>query len=122
MPWTGVSCSRSNGWDRILEVDPENQTALVEPGVINADVGRAVAEHDLWYPPDPASFEFSTIGGNVATNAGGLCCVKYGVTRDHVLGLEVALADGSVIWTGRRTVKEVSGYDLTWGPRAPSAW
>jgi glycolate oxidase len=99
--------------DRILEVDPENQTALVEPGVINADVGRASAQHDLWYPPDPASFEFSTIGGNVATNAGGLCCVKYGVTGDHVLGLEVVLTDGSVIWTGRRTVKGVAGYDLT---------
>jgi glycolate oxidase len=98
--------------DRILEIDPENQTALVEPGVINAEVGRAIAPHELWYPPDPASSEFSTIGGNVATNAGGLCCVRYGVTRDHVLGLEAVLADGSVIWAGRRTVKGVAGYDL----------
>jgi glycolate oxidase len=111
--------------DRILEFVAEDQTALVEPGVINADVGRAVAPQGLWYPPDPASREFSTIGGNVATNAGGLCCVRFGVTRDHVLGLEVVLADGSVIWTGRRTVKGVAG-GTTWpawwsGPRGPSA-
>jgi glycolate oxidase len=85
----------------------------VEPGVINAEVGKAAVPHGLFYPPDPASHEFSTIGGNVATNAGGLCCVQYGVTRDHVLGLEVVLADGSVVWTGRRTVKGVAGYDLT---------
>lgn len=99
--------------DHILEIDSENQTALVEPGVINADLDKAAAAHDLWYPPDPASLEFSTIGGNVATNAGGLCCVRYGVTRDYVLGLEMVLADGSVIWTGRRTRKGVAGYDLT---------
>ena len=73
--------------DRIVEIDPVEQLAVVESGVINADVSRAAASHRLYYAPDPASWEFSTIGGNVATNAGGLCCVKYGVTGDHVLGL-----------------------------------
>ncbi|OLT38775.1 FAD-linked oxidase [Saccharomonospora sp. CUA-673] len=99
--------------NRIVELDPANRLAVVEPGVVNADLRAAVAEHDLFYPPDPASYDFCTIGGNLATNAGGLCCVKYGVTSDSVLGLEVVLADGSVLHTGRRTVKGVAGYDLT---------
>jgi glycolate oxidase len=99
--------------DQILEIDRENLLAVVQPGVINADVKRAVAEHGLAYPPDPSSFEFCSIGGNVATNSGGLCCVRYGVTRDYVLGLEVVLADGTILRTGRRTVKGVAGYDLT---------
>ncbi len=99
--------------DRILEIDTGNLAAVVQPGVINADLGRAAAEHGLFYAPDPASFEICTIGGNLAENSGGLRCVKYGVTRDAVLGLEVVLADGSVIRTGGRTVKDVAGYDLT---------
>jgi glycolate oxidase len=99
--------------DRILEIDTANLVAVVQPGVINADLGRAAAEHGLFYAPDPASFEICTIGGNLAENSGGLRCVKYGVTRDAVLGLEVVLADGSVIRTGGRTVKDVAGYDLT---------
>ncbi len=99
--------------DRILEIDPENLLAVVQPGVINADLKRAVAEHGLAYPPDPSSFEFCSIGGNVATNSGGLCCVRYGVTRDYVLGLEVVLSDGTVLRTGGRTLKGVAGYDLT---------
>ncbi|KMS83436.1 FAD-linked oxidase, partial [Streptomyces regensis] len=99
--------------NRIVEVDPANRLAVVEPGVIKAHLRAAVAEHDLFYPPDPASYDFCTLGGNLATNAGGLCCVKYGVTTDSVLGLEVVLADGSVLRTGRRTVKGVAGYDLT---------
>lgn len=99
--------------DRILEVDPVNRLAVVEPGVTNAALSRAVAEQGLFYPPDPASWEFSTIGGNLATNAGGLCCVKYGVTTEYALGLQVVLADGEVLRTGRRTVKGVAGYDLT---------
>ncbi|MGH3344203.1 MAG: FAD-binding oxidoreductase [Carbonactinosporaceae bacterium] len=98
---------------RIREIAPEDQLAVVEAGVINADLGRAVAAHDLMYAPDPSSFEISTIGGNLATNAGGLRCVKYGVTRESVRGLEVVLADGRVIRTGGRTVKNVAGYDLT---------
>ncbi len=99
--------------DRILEVDAPDQMALLEPGVINADISKATREAGLFYPPDPASQTFCSIGGNVATNAGGLCCVKYGVTRDYVLGLEVVLADGTVIETGRRTIKGVAGLDLT---------
>ena len=98
--------------DRILDVDTDDLLARVQPGVLNGDLSRAVAERGLWYPPDPASADFSTIGGNVATNAGGLCCVKYGVTRDYVLGLEVVLADGRAVRLGRRTVKGVAGYDL----------
>jgi glycolate oxidase len=97
----------------ITEVDPANEIAVAEPGVLNADLDRAAAVHGLMYPPDPSSFEISTIGGNLATNAGGLRCVKYGVTRDAVLGLEVVLAGGRVLRTGRRTMKGVTGYDLT---------
>jgi glycolate oxidase len=99
--------------DRILEIEPADQMITVEPGVLNAAISDAVADIGLWYPPDPASKTFCSIGGNVATNAGGLCCVKYGVTRDYVLGLEVVLADGTVIETGRRTIKGVAGLDLT---------
>ncbi|HET8599520.1 MAG TPA: FAD-linked oxidase C-terminal domain-containing protein [Segeticoccus sp.] len=97
----------------IREISAEDQYAVVEAGVVNADLGRAAVEVGLMYAPDPSSYEISTIGGNVATNAGGLRCVKYGVTRDSVLGLEVVLADGRVIHTGRRTVKGVAGLDLT---------
>ena len=99
--------------DRILEIDRENLVVVTQPGVINADLKRAVAEVGLFYPPDPASYEICSIGGNLGTNAGGLCCVKYGQTRDSVLGLEVVLADGTVIRTGGRVVKDVAGYSLT---------
>ncbi len=98
--------------DDVLAVDPANQCAVVQPGVITADLKRLVAGHGLRYPPDPGSTEFCTIGGNVATNAGGLCCLKYGVTRDSVIGLEVVLADGRILRTGGRTVKDVAGLDL----------
>ncbi len=99
--------------NQILDIDQTNRTAKVQPGVINSDLKKAVAEVGLFYPPDPASFEMSSIGGNVATNAGGLCCVKYGVTRDYVIGLEVVLADGRVMRTGRKTIKSTTGLDLT---------
>lgn len=99
--------------DRILEIDRSNRIAVVQPGVINAALSRAVTAEGLRYPPDPGSWETSTIGGNVATNAGGMCCVKYGVTTEYVLGLEVVLADGRVLRTGRRTPKGVAGYDMT---------
>jgi glycolate oxidase len=99
--------------DRILDLDVADQVAVVQPGVVNADLSRTVAEQGLFYPPDPSSWEQSTIGGNVATNAGGLCCVKYGVTGDFVRGVEVVLGSGEVLRTGRRTVKGVAGYDLT---------
>ena len=102
----------------ILEVDADNMICVVQAGVVNNDLKAAVAKHGLWYPPDPASSPWSTIGGNVATNAGGLCCLKYGVTRDYVLGLTAVVGGpagdyGTVARLGRRTTKGVSGYDLT---------
>jgi glycolate oxidase len=105
-----LSLERMN---RILDLNPDDETAVVEPGVINATLNEAAAEHGLMYAPDPASFRTSTIGGNVATNAGGLRCAKYGVTRDSVLALDVVLANGSLIHTGHQTFKGVAGYDLT---------
>jgi glycolate oxidase len=99
--------------NRILEIDRRSLIAVAQPGVVNADLGAAARAEGLWYPPDPASFETSTLGGNVATNAGGLCCVKYGVTGDSVLGLEVVLAGGRALRAGRRSLKGVAGYDLT---------
>ncbi len=99
--------------NRVLEIDPGNLCVVTQPGVINADLKAAVAREGLFYPPDPASYEICSIGGNLGTNAGGLCCVKYGQTRDWVLGLEVVLADGTVIRTGGKTVKDTAGYSLT---------
>lgn len=98
--------------DRVLEINPLERLAVVQPGVVNDVLRETVAEHGLWYPPDPASSPWSTIGGNVATNAGGLCCVKYGVTRDYVLQLEVVTGRGEVVRLGRRTAKGVAGFDL----------
>ena len=97
----------------ILEINSAERLAVVQPGVVNDELRRRAAKEGLWYPPDPASAPWSTIGGNVATNAGGLCCVKYGVTRDYVLALEVVTASGEVVRVGRRTAKGVAGYDLT---------
>ncbi len=97
----------------IVEIDRDNLCVVTQPGVINAELKNAVAAEGLFYAPDPASYEICSIGGNIGTNAGGLCCVKYGVTRDAVLGLEVVLADGRVIRTGGRNVKDVAGYSLT---------
>jgi glycolate oxidase len=98
--------------DRIVEINTEDLVAVVQPGVINGTLAAEVAKRGLLYAPDPSSFEISSIGGNLATNAGGLRCVKYGVTREATLGLEVVLADGAILRTGRRTVKGVAGYDL----------
>ncbi|MEO6018972.1 MAG: FAD-linked oxidase C-terminal domain-containing protein [Knoellia sp.] len=95
-----------------IEIDPAARCAVVEPGAFNASVKTAAAEHGLWYPPDPSSFEICSIGGNVATNAGGLCCVKYGVTIDYVLGLDVVLADGRMITLGGKRIKDVAGLSL----------
>ena len=97
----------------IREIDAVDQVAVAEAGVINADLERAARQHGMFYAPDPGSFEISTIGGNVATNAGGMRCVKYGVTRDSVLRLEVVLADGRLLRTGARSIKNVAGLDLT---------
>jgi glycolate oxidase len=126
-----LDLSRMN---QVLEIDRDNMVCVVQPGIVNNDLKAAVAEHGLWYPPDPASAPWSSIGGNVATNAGGLCCLKYGVTRDYVLGLRVvtgvsaaggdgasgdgtggdgAAGYGEVVRLGRRTTKGVAGLDLT---------
>jgi glycolate oxidase len=98
---------------RVTDLDAAERVVVAEAGILNDDLRRAVAVEGLWYPPDPASYKISTIGGNVATNAGGICCVKYGVTRDYVLGMTVVLADGEVVRLGRRTAKGATGYDLT---------
>lgn len=95
-----------------IEIDADSRVAVVEPGALNAAVKRAAAAHGLWYPPDPSSYEMCTIGGNIATNAGGLCCVKYGVTTDYVLGLDVVLADGTSVTLGGKRIKDVAGVSL----------
>jgi glycolate oxidase len=98
---------------RDITVDPVTRTAVTQPGLFNAEVKKTVAEYGLWYPPDPSSFEICSIGGNIATNAGGLCCVKYGVTTDYVLGLQVVLADGTAVRLGGPRLKDVAGLSLT---------
>jgi len=99
--------------NRIIEIDRDNLVVVTQPGIINADLKKAVAAEGLFYAPDPASFEICSIGGNLGTNAGGLCCIKYGQTRESVLGLEVVMADGTVLRTGGKNVKDVAGYSLT---------
>ncbi|QKJ20131.1 FAD-binding oxidoreductase [Microbacterium hominis] len=99
--------------DRLLEVRPDDLLAVVEPGILNGDLNAALAVHDLWWAPDPASRAISTVGGNIATGAGGLLCAKYGVVRDAVLGVDLVLADGRLLHLGHRTVKGVTGLDLT---------
>ncbi|MFN3134588.1 MAG: FAD-binding oxidoreductase, partial [Candidatus Kryptonium sp.] len=101
-----------NRWRKILEIDRENLTALVEPGVITAQLHQEVEKYGLFYPPDPGSMTISTIGGNVAENAGGLRGLKYGVTKNYVLGLEVVLPTGEIINVGGKNVKDVAGYNL----------
>jgi len=97
---------------REIEIDAATRMATVQPGAFNAEVKQAAAAEGLWYPPDPSSFEFCSIGGNVATNAGGLCCVKYGVTTDYVLGMTVVLADGRSVTLGGPRLKDVAGLSL----------
>ncbi|MFL6027716.1 MAG: FAD-binding oxidoreductase [Friedmanniella sp.] len=97
---------------RKVEIDADTRVAVVEAGALNSEVKAAAARHGLWYPPDPSSYEICSIGGNVATNAGGLCCVKYGVTSDYVLGLDVVLADGTLIVLGGKRIKDVAGLNL----------
>lgn len=101
------------GLDQIVRIDDAMRVAVVQPGVLNATLANEAAARGLYYAPDPASREISTIGGNIATNAGGSCCLKYGVTGDHVAALEVVLADGSRVRTGSLTKKNVAGLDLT---------
>ncbi len=116
----GSSVAREGGvimafhrMNRILEIDRKSMCAVVQPGVINGDLQKEVAQYGLMYPPDPASMNVSTIGGNVSLNAGGPRGVKYGVTRDYLMGLEVVIPTGEIIRTGGKTLKNVSGYDLT---------
>jgi glycolate oxidase len=97
---------------RSVEIDVAARVAVVEAGAFNADVKAAAAQYGLWYPPDPSSYEICSIGGNIATNAGGLCCVKYGVTTDYVLGLDLVLADGTLITLGGKRIKDVAGLSL----------
>ncbi|MCL5037296.1 MAG: FAD-binding protein [Chloroflexi bacterium] len=117
---TGGSISLKGGiilsmtaMNRILSVEPANLVAVVQPGVVTEDLHRAVSKHGLFYPPDPASLKSCTIGGNAAESAGGPHCLKYGVTRDYILGLEAVLADGTVLRSGAKVMKNVVGYDLT---------
>lgn len=98
---------------RDIRIDVATRTAVVQPGLTNTEIKHAAAEHGLWYPPDPASVDISSIGGNAATNAGGLCCVKYGVTGDYVLGMQVVLADGTAVRLGGPRLKDVAGLPLT---------
>ncbi len=113
VPWAGGLVMAMNRLNRILHVDPDNMIAIVEPAVVTATLQEAVTQLGLFYPPDPASLQFSTLGGNVAMSSGGPRAVKYGVTRDYVMGLEVVLPQGAVIHTGSSTMKSVVGYDLT---------
>ncbi|MGN6742457.1 MAG: FAD-binding oxidoreductase, partial [Amnibacterium sp.] len=101
-----------SGMDRVLEIHAADEIAVVQPGVVTDDLATVLAPHGLWWPPDPASRAISTVGGNIATNAGGLLCAKYGVTRESVLALAVVLADGTLVRTGRRTMTGFTGYDL----------
>src|SRR6266542_2363745 len=98
--------------NRILELDRANLTLLTEPGATTLEIADAAAGAGLFYPPDPGSMKISTIGGNVAENSGGLRGLKYGITRNYVMGLEVVLPDGEVLWTGNKCVKDVAGYSL----------
>ena len=113
VPMKDVSVLSLEGMNNILDIDERNMIAVVEPGVINAHLQEKLDEKGLFYPPDPASMKFCTLGGNVAENAGGPRAVKYGVTKDYVLGLEIVLPNGEVIMTGGKTHKGVVGYDLT---------
>ena len=112
VPVPGCLVIGLNQLDAILEVDPKNLTILVETGVITQRIDEEAAKHGLFYPPDPGSQKISTIGGNVAENSGGLRGLKYGVTRDYVMGMEVILADGEVVWLGNQCVKDVAGYSI----------
>ncbi len=113
LPVAGGLVLATSRMNRILEIDPDNMIAVVEPGVINGDLQKTLKKHNLIYPPDPASLKFCSIGGNAAECAGGPSAVKYGVTRDYVIGLEVVLPTGEIMTTGVRTEKGVVGYDLT---------
>jgi len=108
----GITLGMEKHMNKILEIDMENMVAVVQPGVINMDLQRAVEEVGLFYPPDPASEEYSTIGGNVSENAGGMRAAKYGITKDYVMALRAVRANGDIIRAGKRTIKDVAGYNI----------
>jgi len=112
VPFSGGMMLPLTRMNKILEIDRVNMTATVEAGVITADLQNTVEEQDLFYPPDPSSIKYSTLGGNIACNAGGPRCLKYGITGDYVMGLTVVLADGRIIRSGGKTIKNVTGYNL----------
>jgi glycolate oxidase len=108
----GITLGMEKHMNKILEIDMENMVAVVQPGVINMDLQKAVEEVGLFYPPDPASEEYSTIGGNVSENAGGMRAAKYGITKDYVMALRAVRANGDIIRAGKRTIKDVAGYNI----------
>ncbi len=108
----GITLAMEKHMNRILEIDMENMVAVVQPGVINMDLQKAVEAKGLFYPPDPASEEYSTIGGNVSENAGGMRAAKYGITKDYVMALRAVRANGDIIRAGKRTIKDVAGYNI----------
>ena len=113
IPFSGGIALAMTRMNHLLEIDEQNAIAHVEAGIVTADLQAEVEKRGLFYPPDPSSIRHSTIGGNIACNAGGPRCLKYGVTGDYVLGLTVVLADGRVLRTGGRVIKDVVGYDMT---------
>ncbi|MPB73034.1 FAD-binding protein, partial [Campylobacter fetus] len=108
----GVVLSFEKHMNKILEIDMQNMVAVVEPGLINMKLQKAVEEVGLFYPPDPASENYSTIGGNVSENAGGMRAAKYGITKDYVMALRAVLPNGDIIRAGKRTIKDVAGYNI----------
>ena len=108
----GITLAMEKHMNKILEIDLENMLAIVQPGVINRDLQRHVEELGLFYPPDPASQDYSTIGGNVSENAGGMRAAKYGLTKDYVMALRAVLANGDIIRAGKKTIKDVAGYNI----------
>ena len=108
----GIVLAFEKHMNKILEIDMENMVAVVQPGVVNMDLQRAVEEVGLFYPPDPASQDYSTIGGNVNENAGGMRAAKYGITKDYVMAIRAVLPNGDIIKAGKRTIKDVAGYNI----------
>ncbi len=109
----GIVLAMEKHMNNILEIDMKNMVAIVQPGVINMDLQRAVEKVGLFYPPDPASQDYSTIGGNVSENAGGMRAAKYGITKDYVMATRAVLPNGDVIKAGKRTIKDVAGYNIS---------
>ena len=109
----GITLAMEKHMNKILEIDMKNMVAVVQPGVVNMDLQRAVEKVGLFYPPDPASQDYSTLGGNVSENAGGMRAAKYGITKDYVMATRAVLPNGDVIKAGKRTIKDVAGYNIS---------